>query len=194
MSDCAPTQRFVREDAQFADLYDRHHRQIRDYCRRRLAYDLVDDAAAEIFLVAWRRIEDVPKGDEALVWLYRVAYRVVGRQWRNSARRARLDGRLRVGDALSGAGRGRVGAPRRRAPARAAGGDAPERRRRGGAASGGLGTALHRRGSRSARHQRERGQATPASRQAAPRPRVPPARCWTAPPHPTPDAPRGGAR
>jgi RNA polymerase sigma-70 factor (ECF subfamily) len=85
----------VREDAQFADLYARHHRQIRDYCRRRLACDVLDDAVAEVFLVAWRRIEDVPKGDDALVWLYRVAYRVVGRQWRNTARRARLDVRLR---------------------------------------------------------------------------------------------------
>jgi RNA polymerase sigma-70 factor (ECF subfamily) len=96
MSDCAPTQRFVRADAQFADLYDRHHRQIRDYCRRRLACDLVDDATAEIFLVAWRHLDDVPTGADALVWLYRVAYRVVGRQWRSSARRARLDVRLRA--------------------------------------------------------------------------------------------------
>jgi len=96
MSDCAPTQRFARSDAQFVDLYDRHHRQIRDYCRRRLTYDLVDDAVSEVFLVAWRRVDDVPNGDEALVWLYRVAYRVVGRQWRNSARRARLDVRLRA--------------------------------------------------------------------------------------------------
>jgi RNA polymerase sigma-70 factor (ECF subfamily) len=86
----------MREDALFVDLYDRHHRQIRDYCRRRLPCDLVDDAVSEVFLVAWRRVEDVPNGDEALVWLYRVAYRVVGRQWRNSARRARLDVRLRA--------------------------------------------------------------------------------------------------
>ena len=96
MSDCAPTQRVMREDALFADLYASHHRQIRDYCRRRLACDFVDDAIAEVFLVAWRRIQDVPDGDDALVWLYRVPYRVVGRQWRNSARRARLDVRLRA--------------------------------------------------------------------------------------------------
>ena len=51
---------------------------------------------AEVFLVAWRHLDDVPTGADALVWLYRVAYRVVGRQWRSSARRARLDVRLRA--------------------------------------------------------------------------------------------------
>lgn len=81
-------------EARFADLYRRHHRPIRDFCRRRVHLDLVDDAVAETFLTAWRRIEDVPPGDAALVWLYRVAYRVVGHQWRSTARRRRLEARL----------------------------------------------------------------------------------------------------
>jgi RNA polymerase sigma-70 factor (ECF subfamily) len=83
------------DDASFAQLYDRHYRQIRDFCRRRVAGDLVDDAVAETFLTAWRRIDDVPAGDAALLWLYGVAYRVVGHQWRSAARRRRLEGRLR---------------------------------------------------------------------------------------------------
>jgi RNA polymerase sigma-70 factor (ECF subfamily) len=57
--------------------------------------DLVDDAVAETFLTAWRRLADVPDGEQALVWLYGVAYRVVGHQWRSSARRRRLEVRLR---------------------------------------------------------------------------------------------------
>jgi RNA polymerase sigma-70 factor, ECF subfamily len=83
------------DDAVFARLYRRCYRPIRDFCRRRLASDLVDDAVAETFLAAWRHHEDVPDGDEALVWLYGVAYRVVGHQWRSTARRRRLEARLR---------------------------------------------------------------------------------------------------
>lgn len=43
----------------------------------------------------WRRIDDVPPGDDALAWLYRVAYRVIGHQWRSGSRRLRLQRRLR---------------------------------------------------------------------------------------------------
>jgi RNA polymerase sigma-70 factor, ECF subfamily len=84
-----------REEALFSQLYRRHYRAILDFCRRRVASDLVDDAVAETFLTAWRRLEDVPGGDKALVWLYAVAYRVIGHQWRSTARRRRLENRLR---------------------------------------------------------------------------------------------------
>ena len=84
-----------REDAQFDELYRRFYRPVRDYCRRRVASDLVDDAVADTFLTAWRRLADVPVGEQALVWLYAVAYRVIGHQWRSTARRRRLDTRLR---------------------------------------------------------------------------------------------------
>jgi RNA polymerase sigma-70 factor (ECF subfamily) len=90
----APSVRFG-QDAFFAQLFDRHYRAIRNFCRRRVTSDLLDDAVAETFLTAWRRIEDVPAGDEALLWLYRVAYRVVGHQWRSTARRRRLEDRMR---------------------------------------------------------------------------------------------------
>jgi RNA polymerase sigma factor (sigma-70 family) len=91
------TPRFVRsnEELAFAELYNRYYRSIQDYCRRRVAGDLVDDVVAETFLTAWRRLDDVPAGDAALVWLYRVAYRLVGHQWRSTARRLRLEARLR---------------------------------------------------------------------------------------------------
>lgn len=97
MSDQTGTASFMHSRAQtlFAQLYDHHYRPIRDFCRRRVTSDLVDDAVSETFLTAWRRLEDVPTGDEALLWLYRVAYRVIGHQWRSTARRRRLEDRLR---------------------------------------------------------------------------------------------------
>jgi RNA polymerase sigma factor (sigma-70 family) len=96
MSDRANTSRCVdsRDDVLFAQLYQRHLGSIRSYCRRRLTPDRVDDAVAEVFLTAWRRIDDVPAGDEALLWLYRVAYRVIGHEWRSAARRRRLGVRM----------------------------------------------------------------------------------------------------
>jgi RNA polymerase sigma factor (sigma-70 family) len=96
MSERADTSRCVDspDDVLFAQLYQRHLGSIRSYCRRRLTTDRVDDAVAEVFLTAWRRIDDVPAGDEALLWLYRVAYRVIGHEWRSAARRRRLGDRM----------------------------------------------------------------------------------------------------
>ena len=83
-------------EARFAALYRRHYRPVRDYCRRRVGGDLVDDAVAETFLAVWHRIDEVPTGDEALLWIYSVAYRVIGHQWRTMTRRRRLEDRLRT--------------------------------------------------------------------------------------------------
>ena len=80
----------------FDQLYRRYHADVNAYCRRRVAIDRVDDVVAETFLTAWRRIDDVPDGDAALMWLYRVAYRTVGHQWRTTSRRRRLEERLAV--------------------------------------------------------------------------------------------------
>ncbi len=84
------------DDARFAELYARCHRAIRGYCSRRVSADAVDDAVAETFLTVWRRLDEVPDGDEAeLVWTYSVAHRVIGHQLRSTARRGRLHDRLR---------------------------------------------------------------------------------------------------
>lgn len=85
-------------EARFAELYERYHPQIGAYFGRRMPADQVDDAVADTFLVAWRRIDDLPSGSDALPWLYGVAHRVLGHQWRGQRRRARLREKL----ALSG--------------------------------------------------------------------------------------------
>lgn len=85
-------------EVRFARLYERCEGALRDYCRRRVAAEGVDDVVAETFLTAWRCLDQVPLGDAALLWLYGVAYRAIGHQRRSSARRRRLDDRLRVVD------------------------------------------------------------------------------------------------
>jgi RNA polymerase sigma-70 factor (ECF subfamily) len=83
-------------DARFTQLYARLYSPIRAYCNRRVLPDAVDDAVAEAFLTMWRRIDEVPEGDAALLWLYTVAYRVIEHQWRGVTRRGRLQSRLQT--------------------------------------------------------------------------------------------------
>jgi RNA polymerase sigma-70 factor (ECF subfamily) len=96
MSEGSGSESFVGSDndARFGELHRCYFQLIRAFCRRRLESDLVDDAVAEVFLTAWRRLDSVPAGDAALIWLYGVAYREVGHQWRSTARRRRLHARL----------------------------------------------------------------------------------------------------
>lgn len=73
-------------------MFDAHHRNIHAYCLRRLPTEDANEAASEVFLVAWRRSSSLPVGEEALLWLYGVARNVV----RNHQRAARRQIRLRA--------------------------------------------------------------------------------------------------
>jgi len=81
-------------DAAFVTVYEDYYRQVYAYCRRRVSLDRVDDAVAEVFLVVWRRIADVPEGEATLSWLYSVAYRVLGHHYRGRKRRSQLEKKL----------------------------------------------------------------------------------------------------
>jgi RNA polymerase sigma-70 factor (ECF subfamily) len=84
----------ARTEAWFDNLYRQHHRQVLAYCLRRTRREDADDAAAEVFAVAWRRRHDLPDRDEALPWLYGVARNVLFHQWRSASRFRRLRQRL----------------------------------------------------------------------------------------------------
>lgn len=49
---------------------------------------------SDVFLTAWRRLDDLPDGDAARVWLYATARRVIANQRRSSRRRVALQRRL----------------------------------------------------------------------------------------------------
>lgn len=83
----------VTSEERFERLYEMHADPILTYFKRRTDAETARDCTAEAFLVAWRRLEDVP--DEALPWLYGVARRVLMNQRRSAGRMARLVGRLR---------------------------------------------------------------------------------------------------
>lgn len=75
-----------------ASYRDSYHAVVR-YLTRRLAPDLIDDAASEVFAIAWERWST--KRGAALPWLYGIARRVVANTWRSQERADRLAGRLR---------------------------------------------------------------------------------------------------
>jgi DNA-directed RNA polymerase specialized sigma24 family protein len=79
----------------FDALFQQHVAGIASYCRwRSCSFADAEDAVAEVFLIAWRRFEDVPIGDDARPWLYATAWRVLANQARANARRRRLNERL----------------------------------------------------------------------------------------------------
>jgi RNA polymerase sigma-70 factor, ECF subfamily len=81
----------------FDGLFASFSADIVAYCSWRAASRSdAQDAAAEVFLTAWRRLGDVPEGDDARVWLYATARRVIANQRRSSRRRAALQERLTV--------------------------------------------------------------------------------------------------
>jgi RNA polymerase sigma-70 factor (ECF subfamily) len=85
-------------EADFAALFNAHFDSLLAYTRRRTP-QLADaeDAMAETYIVAWRRMTEVP-GDaqEQRLWLFGVAYRVIANQRRAAGRRLQLTDRLKA--------------------------------------------------------------------------------------------------
>lgn len=80
----------------FRCLYAAHFDAVLGYALRRSAADDAADVAAEAFLIAWRRLDDVPEGDATRLWLYGVARRALANQRRGARRRHRLAEVLRA--------------------------------------------------------------------------------------------------
>jgi RNA polymerase sigma-70 factor (ECF subfamily) len=64
----------------FEHIYTEHLDAIRAYVRRRAPESIVEDVVADVFVVALRRIDDVP--DAALPWLYGVARKTLANERR----------------------------------------------------------------------------------------------------------------
>ena len=81
--------------ASFEALYAATFNHILGYALRRC--DCPEDAAdvvAETFAITWRRMEAVPPGDQAKLWLYGVARNVLANHRRGLARRQGLSAAL----------------------------------------------------------------------------------------------------
>ena len=77
----------------FEALYETTSRQVLAFALRRTMREAdAEDAVAETFVVAWRRLRDAPA--IPLPWLYGICRRVLANQRRSTDRRGRLSSRL----------------------------------------------------------------------------------------------------
>jgi RNA polymerase sigma-70 factor (ECF subfamily) len=82
-------------EQRFRTLFDQSFRPLLAYALRRVQQPAdASDVVAETFVVAWRRIDEVPVGDDARFWLFGVARRLLSNQQRGELRRSNLAGRL----------------------------------------------------------------------------------------------------
>jgi RNA polymerase sigma factor (sigma-70 family) len=97
-----PSQTAAAREERFEHVYRANYEAILGYARRRAGSEEAADVVAETFLVAWRRLDSVPDGEVARLWLYGTARRVLANHERARRRRGRLDARLReaVGPAV----------------------------------------------------------------------------------------------
>jgi RNA polymerase sigma factor (sigma-70 family) len=81
----------------FEALFAEYRSDVVAYCgwRAGSASD-AQDAVAEVFLTAWRRLDDLPEGEAVRVWLYATARRVIANQRRSRRRRSALQERLEL--------------------------------------------------------------------------------------------------
>ncbi|HEX3978730.1 MAG TPA: sigma-70 family RNA polymerase sigma factor [Solirubrobacteraceae bacterium] len=79
--------------ARFDALYREQAGEVRRYVRRRWDTQSADDVVADVFVVAWRRLGEVP--DDPLPWLLGVARRTLANRRRGDARDQALRERIR---------------------------------------------------------------------------------------------------
>lgn len=75
-------------EARFEALYAEHYERVLGYVLRRAPAAVARDVVADVFLVAWRRLEDVP--GHPLPWLLGVARKTLANERRGGRRRAAL--------------------------------------------------------------------------------------------------------
>jgi RNA polymerase sigma-70 factor (ECF subfamily) len=85
--DTVPRKLHLLDEHEFAALYAKNYQSLLGYALRRCqSPDDAADVVAETFTIAWRRADDMPSGDEARLWLYGVARRVVANHSRGERR------------------------------------------------------------------------------------------------------------
>lgn len=76
-------------------LYKGHADRVLRYAQRRVPAHDAEEVVAQTFLVAWRRVREVPQ-DDPLPWLFGIARNVIRNLQRSGRRQARLTARLAI--------------------------------------------------------------------------------------------------
>ncbi|MEO7588043.1 MAG: sigma-70 family RNA polymerase sigma factor [Arachnia sp.] len=77
----------------FAALYEGHVNAVMAHCLRHLAPATAEDAVSDTFLVAWRKLDEIPP--EPRGWLIVTARNTIRNRYRTQARSLALEDRLR---------------------------------------------------------------------------------------------------
>ena len=78
----------------FRSLYEAQQADVLAYFMRRLGREDAIESTADVFLAAWRRIEDVPAGDDSRLWIFGIARNVLRNRQRTNRRSQRLRSRI----------------------------------------------------------------------------------------------------
>ena len=89
-------------DASFERAYSQYLPAVSGYLFRRVERQHVEDLAADVFAIAWRKRASVAEGEE-LPWLYRIAANVVSNHRRKQATGVALFAALRPADSAPSA-------------------------------------------------------------------------------------------
>jgi RNA polymerase sigma-70 factor (ECF subfamily) len=86
----------MEAEERFEELFSANYRDLLAYAVRRCpSRQDAEDVIAETFAVAWRRIPEIPEGDEARLWLFGTAHLVRLNHQRGHLRREGLFERMR---------------------------------------------------------------------------------------------------
>lgn len=75
-----PTDPQARRDA-FETLFSTHAKAVHRYAQRRIAPSDVEDVVADVFVIAWRKFDEIPDGFEQ-AWLFRTTWNVLANRHR----------------------------------------------------------------------------------------------------------------
>jgi RNA polymerase sigma-70 factor (ECF subfamily) len=76
-------------DERLNQIFEHHYNDVLAYCSRRIGRSDADDVVAEVFAVAWRRIDQIDS-DTIRPWLFGTARWVLANRWRSLRRWDRL--------------------------------------------------------------------------------------------------------
>lgn len=84
----------AEREQRFRTLAEQILEPVRRYLARRTDAATADDVLSETMLVCWRRLDDVPAGDEAVPWAFVVARNLLANAQRAERRRGRLTAKI----------------------------------------------------------------------------------------------------
>ncbi|MEV0567553.1 sigma-70 family RNA polymerase sigma factor [Dactylosporangium sp. NPDC050588] len=80
----------------FEELFEAHYAELTRFATRRVGADAAGDIVAGTFLIAWRRLGELPP-DHARAWLYSTARQVIANELRGRTRLQRLTDKAAAG-------------------------------------------------------------------------------------------------